>query len=180
MIKNFAESYKIGETPIPCIRCNQTVKFSDLIDFTRSLDCKYLATGHYIKRKESSDGINLFCANDDQKDQSYFLFSTTQDQLKFLRFPLGFFTKHEIRKLAEFYDLTVAQKESQDICFIPDGNYREFLFNKNLVKFKKGKIVSLDGEILGSHNGILNFTIGQRKGIGIGGIKGKKRKNHTT
>ena len=177
VIKNFAESYKIGETPIPCIRCNQTVKFSDLIDFTRSLDCKYLATGHYIKRKESSDGINLFCANDDQKDQSYFLFSTTQDQLKFLRFPLGFFTKHEIRKLAEFYDLTVAKKkESQDICFIPDGNYREFLFNKNLVKFKKGKIVSLDGEILGSHNGILNFTIGQRKGIGIGGIKGKKTK----
>ena len=109
MIKNFAESYKIGETQFH--RCNQTVKFSDLIDFTRSLDCKYLATGHYIKRKESSDGINLFCANDDQKDQSYFLFSTTQDQLKLVRFPLGFFTKQEIRKLAECYDLTVAHKK---------------------------------------------------------------------
>jgi len=173
VINEFAKSYINGETPIPCIRCNQTVKFTDLISFTKSINYSVLATGHYIKRVETSDGINLFCANDNQKDQSYFLFATTQEQLKILRFPLGYFTKNEIRELASNFGLSVANKnDSQDICFIPDGNYREFLKKKKFIELSKGVIENLEGQILGTHDGIANYTIGQRKGIGIGGING--------
>ena len=173
VIKDFVNSYKKGETPIPCIRCNQTVKFIDLINFTESLNCKYLATGHYIKRIEDKNGIHLFCAEDDKKDQSYFLFATTQEQLKVLRFPLGNFKKSEIRQIARFYKLGVEdKKDSQDICFIPNGDYKKFLLNNDHVKIKKGLIETSEGLVVGEHNGIANYTIGQRKGIGIGNVKG--------
>ena len=173
VINNFIKSYQEGETPIPCIRCNQTVKFEDLINFGKQLGCDVLATGHYIKRVEDKNGINLFCADDNQKDQSYFLFATTQDQLKFLRFPLGNFTKSFIRKLASFFDLDVAtKKDSQDICFIPDGDYKKFLKKSVKIEAKGGLIETFDGKAVGNHSGITGYTIGQRKGIGVGGIKG--------
>ena len=173
VIDNFVKSYQEGETPIPCIRCNQTVKFEDLVNFRKQLGCDVLATGHYIKRVEDKNGINLFCADDNQKDQSYFLFATTQDQLKFLRFPLGYFSKSFIRKLAVFFDLDVAtKKDSQDICFIPDGDYKKFLKKSVKIKSKGGLIETLDGKAVGNHSGITGYTIGQRKGIGVGGIKG--------
>ena len=173
VIKDFVASYKKGETPIPCIRCNQTVKFIDLINFAESLKCKYLATGHYIKRIEDKNGIHLFCAEDDKKDQSYFLFATTQQQLKILRFPLGNFKKSEIREIAKFYKLGVEdKKDSQDICFIPNGDYKNFLLKNDHIKIKKGFIETTEGLVIGQHDGIANYTIGQRKGIGIGNIKG--------
>jgi len=173
VIKDFVNSYKKGETPIPCIRCNQTVKFIDLINFAESLKCKYLATGHYIKRVEDKNGIHLFCAKDDKKDQSYFLFATTQQQLKILRFPLGNFKKSEIREIAKFYKLGVEdKKDSQDICFIPNGDYKKFLLKNDHIKIKKGFIETTEGSVIGEHDGIANYTIGQRKGIGIGNIKG--------
>ena len=173
VIKDFVNSYKKGETPIPCIRCNQTVKFTDLINFASSLNCKYLATGHYIKRVEDKNGIHLFCAEDDKKDQSYFLFATTQQQLKILRFPLGNFKKSEIREIAKFYKLGVEdKKDSQDICFIPNGDYKKFLLKNDHIKIKKGYIETTEGLVIGEHSGIANYTIGQRKGIGIGNIKG--------
>ena len=173
VIKDFVNSYKKGETPIPCIRCNQTVKFTDLINFASSLNCKYLATGHYIKRVEDKNGIHLFCAEDDKKDQSYFLFATTQQQLRILRFPLGNFKKSEIREIAKFYKLGVEdKKDSQDICFIPNGDYKKFLLKNDHIKIKKGYIETTDGLVIGEHSGIVNYTIGQRKGIGIGNIKG--------
>ena len=173
VIKDFVNSYKKGETPIPCIRCNQTVKFTDLINFANSLNCKYLATGHYIKRVEDKNGIHLFCAEDDKKDQSYFLFATTQQQLKILRFPLGNFKKSEIREIAKFYKLGVEdKKDSQDICFIPNGDYKKFLLKNDHIKIKKGYIETTEGLVIGEHSGIANYTIGQRKGIGIGNIKG--------
>ncbi len=176
VINKFVNSYIDGYTPIPCILCNQTVKFVDLINFTKSINCNILATGHYVKRKENGNDINLYQAHDKLKDQSYFLFSTTQDQLKLLRFPLGNFTKKNIRKLAEFFKLGVAKKpDSQDICFIPDGNYRDFVKKQIPEVQKEGSICNLDGEIIGKHNGIINYTIGQRKGIGVGGIKGKSK-----
>ena len=173
VIKDFVNSYKKGETPIPCIRCNQTVKFTDLINFAKSLNCKYLATGHYIKRVEDKNGIHLFCAEDDKKDQSYFLFATTQQQLKILRFPLGNFKKSEIREIAKFYKLGVEdKKDSQDICFIPNGDYKKFLLKNDHIKITKGYIETTEGFVIGEHSGIANYTIGQRKGIGIGNIKG--------
>jgi len=174
VIDDFVDSYLNGETPIPCIRCNQTVKFTDLIDFTKSLNCSVLATGHYVKRVEKKNVINLYQAEDKFKDQSYFLFSTTQEQLKILRFPLGHYSKTQIREFAVFFDLKVAQKaDSQDICFIPDGNYRKFIKKQNPDSFKEGLIETFNGEIVGTHNGILDYTIGQRRGIGVGGVKGK-------
>ena len=173
VIDDFIESYINGQTPIPCIKCNQTVKFTDLIDFCKNLNSKILVTGHYVKRVESEDGIHLYQANDNLKDQSYFLFATTQKQLQFLRFPLGHFTKKEIREIAEFYNLDVASKpDSQDICFIPDGNYRDFIKKNINGSSKTGNIETEDGKVLGTHNGIYDFTIGQRKGIGVGGISG--------
>ena len=175
VIDKFVDSYIDGYTPIPCIMCNQTVKFVDLINFTKSINCDILATGHYVKRIENGDDINLYQADDKLKDQSYFLFSTTQDQLKLLRFPLGNFTKNYIRELAKYFGLVVAKKpDSQDICFIPDGNYRDFVKKKAPQSQKEGFILNLDGKIIGKHNGIINYTVGQRKGIGMGGIKGNK------
>ena len=175
VIDDFIESYNKGHTPIPCIKCNQTVKFKDMLDFTKSIGCSYLATGHYVKRIEKQGCVNLYQANDKFKDQSYFLFATTQKQLKTLRFPLGNFTKNEIRNFAKFFHLDVAEKpDSQDICFIPDGNYRDFLKKNSKTSFKKGVIETVDGVKLGFHKGLANYTIGQRKGIGIGGIKGQE------
>ena len=175
VIDDFIESYNKGHTPIPCIKCNQTVKFKDMLDFTKSIGCSYLATGHYVKRIEKNGIVNLYQANDKFKDQSYFLFATTQNQLKTLRFPLGYFTKNEIRNLAKFFRLDVADKpDSQDICFIPDGNYRDFLKKNSKSSFKQGVIETVDGIKLGFHDGLANYTIGQRKGIGIGGIKGQE------
>ena len=174
VINDFVESYLNGQTPIPCITCNQTVKFRDLIEFSKKLNSNVLVTGHYVKRIESKDGIQLHQANDGQKDQSYFLFATTQDQLKYLRFPLGHFSKKQIREIAQSYELDVALKpDSQDICFVPDGNYRDFIKKTLNYKPKKGKIVTYDGKVLGDHQGIYDFTIGQRRGIGVGGIKGE-------
>ena len=175
VIDDFIESYNKGHTPIPCIKCNQTVKFKDMLDFTKSIGCSYLATGHYVKRIEKNGIVNLYQANDKFKDQSYFLFATTQNQLKTLRFPLGYFAKKEIRNLANFFRLDVADKpDSQDICFIPDGNYRDFLKKNSKSSFKQGIIETVDGIKLGFHEGLANYTIGQRKGIGIGGIKGQE------
>ena len=168
-------SYIDGQTPIPCILCNQTVKFTDLIEFTKLLKSSILATGHYVKRIENGDDINLYQADDGLKDQSYFLFATTQDQLKTLRFPLGNFTKSYIRELALNLGLSNAEKpDSQDICFIPDGNYRKFVKEKDTKSNIAGNIVNINGDIVGTHSGIINYTIGQRKGIGVGGIKGIK------
>ena len=175
VIDKFVNSYIDGHTPIPCILCNQTVKFTDLINFTKSINSDILATGHYVKRKENGEDINLYQADDGFKDQSYFLFATTQDQLKTLRFPLGSFSKPFIRKLALKFGLSNAEKpDSQDICFIPDGDYRGFVKKQKSSSYKKGEIVNLKGEVIGNHNGIIDFTIGQRKGIGIGGTKGVK------
>ena len=174
VIDDFIDSYNKGHTPIPCVKCNQTVKFKDMLDFTKSIGCSYLATGHYVKRIEKNGRVNLYQANDKLKDQSYFLFATTQNQLKNLRFPLGYFTKNEIRSLAKYFGLDVADKpDSQDICFIPDGNYRDFLKKNSKNSFKQGVIETVDGIKLGFHKGLANYTIGQRKGIGIGGIKGQ-------
>ena len=171
VINDFIRSYKNGETPIPCIKCNQTVKFTDLIQFTKSVSSKILVTGHYVRRIKKGAEIYLNQANDNEKDQSYFLFSTTKEQLEFLRFPLGDFKKLEIRKLAKNFGLENFNKpDSQDICFIPDGNYKNFVKKKSSTK--KGKIINNKNEIIGEHEGIFGFTVGQRKGIGIGGIKG--------
>ena len=175
VIDKFVSSYLEGNTPIPCILCNQTVKFTDLINFSKALKSNILATGHYVKRVENGEDINLYQADDGLKDQSYFLFATTQDQLKTLRFPLGSFSKNYIRELAIKYGLSNAKKpDSQDICFIPDGNYRDFVKKKDKNSFAVGDIINLEGEIIGRHQGIINYTIGQRKGIGIGGLKGNK------
>ena len=175
VIDKFVNSYIDGQTPIPCILCNQTVKFTDLIEFTKLLKSSILATGHYVKRIENGDDINLYQADDGLKDQSYFLFATTQDQLKTLRFPLGNFTKSYIRELALNLGLSNAEKpDSQDICFIPDGNYRKFVKEKDTKSNIAGNIININGDIVGTHNGIINYTIGQRKGIGVGGIKGIK------
>ena len=168
VIDDFIESYSRGRTPIPCIKCNQTVKFKDMLDFSKSIGCSYLATGHYVKRIEKDGRINLYQANDKSKDQSYFLFATTQNQLKNLRFPLGYFTKKEIRNLAKFFCLDVADKpDSQDICFVPNGDYASVIQKFRPDSFKKGNIKNLEGKVIGVHDGIINFTIGQRKGIKV-------------
>ncbi len=175
VIDKFVNSYVEGQTPIPCILCNQTVKFKDLISFTKSIKSEVLATGHYVKRMEDGNDINLYQADDNLKDQSYFLFATTQTQLRVLRFPLGNYTKNFIRELAENFDLSVSKKpDSQDICFIPDGNYRDFIKKNNPRVSTRGDIEDLDGQVIGEHKGIIDYTIGQRRGIGVGGIKGKE------
>ncbi|MBL1146397.1 MAG: tRNA 2-thiouridine(34) synthase MnmA [Pseudomonadota bacterium] len=171
VVDDFADSYLRGETPIPCVRCNQTVKFRDLLATARDLNADCMATGHYIRRVVNADGqAELHAADDGGKDQSYFLFATTQDQLDFLRFPLGELTKDETRAHAERLGLIVADKpDSQDICFVPDGNYAEIVTKLRPEAVKPGKIVHIDGRVLGDHQGIVNYTIGQRRGIGIGG-----------
>ncbi len=170
VMEEFADSYIRGETPIPCVRCNQEVKFKDLLAVARDLDADVLATGHYVRQKILGDSTEMYRAVDDRRDQSYFLFATTQEQLDYLRFPLGAMEKDDVRLLAEKYGLQVADKpDSQDICFVPGGNYASVIERLRPGASEPGDIVHMDGEILGRHKGIIHYTIGQRKGLGIGG-----------
>jgi tRNA-specific 2-thiouridylase len=171
VIDDFVESYLRGETPIPCVKCNQNVKFKDLLDTARDLGADCMVTGHYIQRIIGADGrAELHRAADSSKDQSYFLFATTQEQLDFLRFPLGGWDKSITRAHADRFGLAVADKpDSQDICFVPNGSYARVVEKFRPGAMKPGDIVHLDGRVLGQHHGIINYTIGQRKGLGIGG-----------
>lgn len=171
VIDEFADSYMRGETPIPCVQCNQSVKFRDLLKVAKDLGADCMATGHYIQRKENENGISeLHRAVDHMKDQSYFLFATTQEQLDFLRFPLGGWTKDITRDHAERLGLVTADKpDSQDICFVPNGDYASVVKKIRPEAENPGNIVDQSGNILGTHNGIIHYTIGQRRGIGIGG-----------
>ena len=172
VISDFTESYLKGETPIPCVKCNQTVKFVDMLNFSKKMGAVALATGHYIRREIKNGKPNLYRANDLTKDQSYFLFTTTFEQLSYLRFPLGDYNKSTIRDLAKYFDLNVADKpDSQDICFVPDGKYSNLVRKLRPESVQKGDIFHVDGTYLGEHNGIIDYTIGQRKGIRIGGRK---------
>ncbi|MEO0410682.1 MAG: tRNA 2-thiouridine(34) synthase MnmA [Pseudomonadota bacterium] len=171
VIDDFADSYVRGETPLPCVRCNQSVKFKDLYGMARDLGADCLATGHYVQRTLEDGRAQLRRAADHGKDQSYFLFATTQEQLDYLRFPLGGLHKPDVRALAETYGLAIADKpDSQDICFVPNGNYGELVSRLRPGAAEKGNIVHLDGTVLGEHQGILHYTIGQRKGLGVGGM----------
>ena len=173
VMEDFADSYLRGETPIPCVRCNQTVKFIDMLDRAKKLGASAMATGHYIRRRKNTGTPSLYKGIDSSKDQSYFLFATTKSQLEFLRFPLGSLTKKETRSVARKYNLDVAEKpDSQDICFVPDGKYADVVRKLRPGSIDIGDIVDIEGNKLGQHNGIIDFTIGQRKGIGIGGRKG--------
>ncbi len=171
VIEDFVSSYLKGETPIPCVKCNQTVKFKDLLKVARDLNADCMVTGHYVQRIMNDDGVaELHRAVDVTKDQSYFLFATTQDQLDFLRFPLGGWTKDITRQHADRLGLVNADKpDSQDICFVPNGDYASVVTKIAPEAKKTGNIVHLDGRILGTHDGIVHYTIGQRKGLGIGG-----------
>jgi len=170
VMEDFADSYLRGETPIPCVRCNQTVKFKDLLATARELGADALATGHYIRRADGPRGPELHRAGDSGKDQSYFLFATTRDQLDFLRFPLGEMNKDETRALAARYDLPVADKpDSQDICFVPNGSYVSVVEKLRPGAAEPGDIVHVDGAVLGRHDGVIRYTIGQRRGLNIGG-----------
>ncbi|MEM7669619.1 MAG: tRNA 2-thiouridine(34) synthase MnmA, partial [Pseudomonadota bacterium] len=171
VIDDFADEYLAGATPIPCVRCNQTVKFRDLLETARDLDADCLATGHYIQRKIGNDGPELHRAADHNRDQSYFLFATTSEQLDFLRFPLGHLpSKDDTRALAARYGLSVADKpDSQDICFVPSGNYASVIEKLRPGAAEAGDIVHQDGRVLGRHKGVIHYTIGQRRGLGIGG-----------
>ncbi|MDF1720356.1 MAG: tRNA 2-thiouridine(34) synthase MnmA [Minwuia sp.] len=173
VIDDFADSYMRGETPVPCIRCNQTVKFRDLMQTARDLGADALATGHYVRRVGGADRAQLHAAVDHSRDQSYFLFATTGVQLDFLRFPLGDLPKSEVRRLAAQFDLPVAAKpDSQDICFVPNGDYRRVIEKLRPDARIPGNIVDVSGKVLGQHDGIIGFTIGQRKGLGLGGETG--------
>ena len=168
VIDNFVDSYLKGETPIPCVQCNQTVKFRDLFEVSKDLKADALITGHYVKSVTSNKETSMYRATDENRDQSYFLFNTTKEQLNYLRFPLGGMLKNETRKIAKELNLNVANKpDSQDICFVPNGDYASVIQKFNPESFKKGNIKNLDGKIIGVHDGIINFTIGQRKGIKI-------------
>jgi tRNA-specific 2-thiouridylase len=169
VIDNFADSYALGETPVPCIECNRSVKFRDLLKTARELGAHALATGHYVASRRLADGSRaLVCAADSDRDQSYFLFATTREQLDFLRFPLGDMTKPETRELARRFGLSVADKhDSQDICFVPTGRYTDIVTRLRPNAMDPGEIVDLDGRVLGRHHGIANFTVGQRRGLGI-------------
>ena len=170
VIEDFADSYLRGETPIPCVRCNQTVKFRDLLATARELEADALATGHYVRRVGGPAGPELHRAAEAERDQSYFLFATTREQLDFLRFPLGGLPKAETRRIAQRLQLKVAEKpDSQDICFVPNGSYARVVERLRPGAAEPGEIVDLEGRVLGRHEGIINFTIGQRRGIGIGG-----------
>ncbi|KCZ54733.1 thiouridylase [Hyphomonas beringensis] len=168
VMEDFADTYLAGSTPIPCIRCNQTVKFSDLLKTAKDLGADCLATGHYIRREEGETGAELHRAADASRDQSYFLFATTTEQLDYLRFPLGGMPKTEVRKLAEHFSLPVASKpDSQDICFVPTGSYANVVEKLRPGSGRGGEIVHLDGRVLGEHNGVIHYTIGQRRGLGV-------------
>ncbi|KRS14236.1 thiouridylase [Roseovarius atlanticus] len=172
VIDEFADSYLAGATPVPCIRCNERVKFKDLLETAKDLDADCMATGHYIQRKLGDRGAELHCAADANRDQSYFLFSTTPEQLEFLRFPLGHLpSKDATRQLAARYGLPVADKpDSQDICFVPGGNYASVIEKLRPGAAEPGEIVHADGRVLGQHDGVIHYTIGQRRGLGIGGL----------
>jgi tRNA-uridine 2-sulfurtransferase len=171
VIDEFADAYLAGATPVPCIRCNERVKFRDLLETARDLEADCMATGHYIRRIPGLDKAELHRAADADRDQSYFLFSTTQDQLEYLRFPLGHLaSKSETRALAARFGLSVADKpDSQDICFVPNGSYTAVIEKLRPEAADPGDIVHLDGRILGRHRGIIHYTVGQRRGLGIGG-----------
>ena len=168
VIDNFVESYLKGETPIPCVQCNQTVKFKDLFEVSKDLKADALITGHYVKSITKNNSTDMYRAIDQNRDQSYFLFNTTKEQLNYLRFPLGGLLKNQTRDIAKKLNLNVADKpDSQDICFVPNGNYASVIEKFKPNSFKKGNIKNLDGKVIGVHDGIINFTIGQRKGIKI-------------
>ena len=168
VIDNFVESYLKGETPIPCVQCNQTVKFKDLFEVSKELKADALVTGHYVKSITENKITNMYRAIDENRDQSYLLFNTTREQLDYLRFPLGGMLKDKTREIAKNLDLNVADKpDSQDICFVPNGDYASVIRKFKPESFKKGNIKNLDGEVIGVHDGIINFTIGQRKGIKV-------------
>ena len=169
VIDNFADSYALGETPVPCIECNRSVKFRDLLKTARELGAQALATGHYVASRRLDDGSRaLVCAADADRDQSYFLFATTPDQLDLLRFPLGGMTKPETREHARRFGLAIADKaDSQDICFVPTGRYTSIVEKLKPEAAEAGEIVHVDGRVLGRHDGVMRFTVGQRRGIGI-------------
>jgi len=175
VIEEFADSYLAGETPIPCVRCNQSVKFVDLLKMARELGAQALATGHYVESRAAEVGAgantnhrHMYSAADETRDQTYFLFTTTQEQLDYLRFPLGAMPKSETRKLARELGLAIADKpDSQDICFVPDGRYGDIITKLRPEAAEPGDIVDLDGRVLGRHDGIIHYTIGQRRGLGI-------------
>ena len=168
VIDNFVESYLKGETPIPCVQCNQTVKFKDLFEVSKDLKADALVTGHYVKSITENNSTNMYRAIDENRDQSYFLFNTTREQLDYLRFPLGGLLKNQTRDIAKKLDLNVADKpDSQDICFVPNGDYASVIQKFKPESFKKGNIKNLEGQVIGVHDGIINFTIGQRKGIKV-------------
>jgi tRNA-uridine 2-sulfurtransferase len=170
VISNFVDSYTNGETPVPCIQCNQTVKFSDLLEESKNLNADALITGHYAIRQGGLKDSKLFKAKDKTKDQSYFLFATLQDQLDYVRFPLGNYLKSEIRQLAKDYKLVVSDKpDSQDICFVTSDSYRDLINKLQPEINKEGNIFDIDGNKIGVHKGIANYTVGQRKGVGVGG-----------
>lgn len=168
VMTSFAESYMAGETPIPCVTCNQQIKFADLLSTARDLGADYLATGHYIQRRDGPGGPELYRARDETRDQSYFLFATTLEQISYLWFPLGGLRKSEVRQLAESFHLPVADKsDSQDICFVPKGRYSDVIERLKPGALQPGDIVHVDGRKLGEHDGIINYTIGQRRGLKI-------------
>jgi tRNA-specific 2-thiouridylase len=169
VIDNFAASYASGETPVPCIECNRSVKFRDLLATARDLGAQALATGHYVASRRLPDGSRaMVCAADRDRDQSYFLFATTQEQLDYLRFPLGDMSKPQTRELARQFGLSVADKQdSQDICFVPSGKYTDIIERLKPHALEPGEIVDMDGHVIGRHDGIVHFTIGQRRGLGI-------------
>ena len=170
VIDRFADEYAAGRTPVPCSLCNQGVKFVDLIAFARDLGADCLATGHYVRRVEREGRIELWKGRDPARDQSYFLYGTTADQLDYLRFPLGDLPKSEVRRLAADEGLVVADKpDSQDICFVPDGDYASLVKKLRPETAAPGEIVHVDGRVLGAHEGVVHFTIGQRRGIEVGG-----------
>ncbi len=170
VIKSFAESYMAGETPIPCVTCNSQIKFTDLLDTARELGASALATGHYIQRQDGPHGPELRRAADAARDQSYFLFATTRAQLADLRFPLGHLVKADVRALAREFDLPVSEKpDSQDICFVPAGRYSDIIERLKPGAMQAGDIIHIDGRVLGQHTGIINYTVGQRRGLKIAG-----------
>lgn len=170
VMDDFAESYMRGETPVPCIRCNQTVKFRDLVKVAKELNADCLATGHYVRRITKGARGEMHAGSDERRDQSYFLFTTTQDQLDFLRFPLGDISKDETRAIAQRMGLVTADKpDSQDICFVPNGDYASVVTKLRPEAAEPGDIVDINGKVLGKHDGIIHYTVGQRKGLGLGG-----------
>lgn len=168
VMEDFADTYLAGATPIPCVRCNERVKFRDLMDVARDLGGAAMATGHYIRRVAGANGAELRRARDASRDQSYFLFSTTREQLEFLRFPLGDLPKDEVRRIAAGFGLAVAEKpDSQDICFVPEGKYASVVERLRPGSAEPGEIVNIDGGVIGQHPGVIHYTVGQRRGLGL-------------